>query len=65
MRYGVRKEEVFAGAGSFGLDEDEFILDAEWRGTNRLVIAVASPLDECGVCGCVEPCEHGCCGGGD
>lgn len=72
MRYNVREEYAYINAdarldkGCIEIGEDEFILDSEYRGSNRIVVAIASPIEEqqkaCGVCGCAEPCDHGCCG---
>lgn len=65
---GVREVVVWPNAddpdrASFTLDEGETVLESEYRGANRLVLAIATPRDGggCGVCGCVGSCEHGCC----
>lgn len=57
--YAVREENAYIGAaderGIIELGEDEFILDSEYRGANRIVAAIATPVendehvcDECG-----------------
>lgn len=50
--YKVREEHAYPKADSgnekFTIGEDEFIVDSEYRGANRLVIAIASPVYACG-----------------
>lgn len=49
-RHTIREADVYLGGEStFSLDDDEMILDSEYRGPNRLVIAIATPTEhECG-----------------
>lgn len=53
--YEIREEDVYPKATSaepraFDLGEDEFIVDSEYRGANRIVVAIASPVE-------VEQCQ--------
>lgn len=59
--YTVRTEDVFLGAdpadprGQIELGEDEFIADSEFRGSQRVVFAIATPIEvehTCGYDGC-------------
>lgn len=75
--YVVEERDVFPNtenpeaskANRLNLEEGEFIVDAEYRGSFRLVVAVAVPVVEvdveeaveCGVCGCAGACQHDCC----
>lgn len=60
MEYTIRKENVFIAAddaekGRFEVGEDEFIVDSEWRGANRIVVVIAQPVVteyHCGKNGC-------------
>jgi hypothetical protein len=52
MKYSIRTEDVFVDKGTFAVGDDEFIVDSEFRGPHRVVLAVATPTqfrcDECG-----------------
>lgn len=65
--YTVRQEEVFMGADEgdprslMEIGDDEFVLDAEYRGSNRVVVAVATPVEveyNCGYNGCSRTVEN-------
>lgn len=47
---------------TFELGDDEIILASEYRSGTRIVMAIASPVETCGVCGCGGACDHDCCG---
>lgn len=66
MKYTVRQDEVFLGASegdersTLTLGDDEFVLDSEYRGANRIVVAIATPYEEtfeCGYNGCSRTVE--------
>lgn len=52
MYYSIREEDVYIQAdssteeGRIEIGEDETILDSEYRGANRMVVAVASPITD-------------------
>lgn len=57
--FNVRVEEAYVGtsgpAGQVEVGDDELLLDSEFRGANRVVVAIATPIEEthhCGVNGC-------------
>ena len=60
-RYTTREATVFHRAdderGEFELGPNEIILDSEYRGANRVVMVIASPLLVCGVNGCSREVE--------
>lgn len=58
--YTIRTVSRYLSAGtSIKIDEDEEILDSEWRGGNRIVIAILTPKTY--YCG-AETGEHTSCG---
>jgi hypothetical protein len=66
--YTVRQENAYLGADDsderalIDIGDDEFVLDAEYRGANRVVVAVATPVQvtfTCEQCGKDFESEHG------
>jgi hypothetical protein len=51
MEYTVRQEAAFLKAdataekGRIEIGDDEFVLDSEYRGAHRVVVAVATPVE--------------------
>lgn len=65
--FNVRVEEAYVGtsgpAGQVEVGDDELLLDSEFRGANRVVVAIATPVAEaghvCDECGESFDTEHG------